>query len=113
MGKLLEEKLFKNTNINIFGSIWKIRFTKEIIKDKDSDNTYWGMAYYDRQLIEVSLVDGNNKPRTYEDICITLLHELTHAFLSEGGYHETNNEPLVEWVGKCYNMIINHTKLFK
>lgn len=112
----MEEKVFKDTTINIFGTNWKIKFTKEIIKGKDEDsgNTYWGMTTHGKNLIEVSLVDGEGKLRRYEDICITLLHELNHALLGEGGYwRENDNEPLVEWVAKCYNMIINHTKLFK
>ena len=39
---------------------------------------------------------------------ITLLHELIHAILDEGQYHNSSeNEPMVEWLARCLKSLMD------
>jgi len=44
----------------------------------------------------------------------TLLHEINHAIFTSGQYLDSNaDEPLVEWVARCYCSILFKQKIFK
>lgn len=103
---------YKTKKINLFGTIWTIKFVKHILKREDSDETFVGMTYHARKFIEVSITDDDGNPINKEEIKLNLLHELMHACFGEGQYWDcNNNEQLVEWMAKCFREIFNKNVL--
>ena len=56
----------------------------------------------------------NDAKMSNEEMTRTLLHEINHAILNSGQYFDTNSdEPLVEWIARCYYSILFNQKIFK
>ena len=97
---------WKNRSIDLFGVKYQIKFVDDIVSEDDS--FFWGMTYHDTHTIKVA-TKVNGKPLPDKDVKITLAHEIMHAILATGAFHnENNNESLVEWVAKC--IVNNYSK---
>ena len=99
-----------NKKIDIFGSKYTIKIVDKI---EDEDGYYLGTTYHNKRIIELARYTNNVKISNNE-IIETLLHEINHAILASGQYLDSNNdEPLVEWIAKCYYSILFKQKTFK
>ncbi len=96
-----------NTTIDIFGTIYTIEFAKTVTVERDGElKEVYGVTYYDSKLIQIaSTVNGKKQPK--EEMKLTLIHELIHAFLTTGQYLScSGDEPLVEWLARCFNLLL-------
>lgn len=100
---------YLDKEIDLFGDKWQIKYVDEI--SDEGDNKLYGTTDYGTHIIHIATkVEG--KPLEKEAIRITLLHELNHAILQAGQYCEiSTDEPLVEWIAKCYNYLIKNKVL--
>ena len=97
----------------IFNSTWTVSFVDKI-ELPNSEGFFFGHTNVSANKILIALkdYDGNSLPQT--TIEITVLHEIIHAILSSGQYESaTNDEPLVEWLARCYYSILFNQKIFK
>ena len=103
------EKLH-NKKIDIFGTKYTIKIVDRI---EDENGQYRGMSYHGKLIIELARYADNVKMSNNE-IIKTLLHEINHAILATGQYFNSNDdEPLVEWIARCYYSILFNQKIFK
>lgn len=94
-------------SFNIFGTEYKLEFVDKI-KCEDDNMFCWGDTDGRTHTIRISLKDLNGKKISSKEVRITVLHELIHAIFNEGQYKdESNNEPLVEWVARCLNSLLD------
>ena len=99
-----------NKKIDIFGSKYTIKIVDKI---EEEDGYYRGMAYHGKRIIELARYADNVRISDNE-IIETLLHEINHAILATGQYLDSNDdEPLVEWIARCYYSILFKQKLLK
>ena len=71
------------------------------------------MAYHGKRIIELARYADNIRISD-SDIIKTLLHEINHAILTTGQYlNPSSDEPLVEWIARCYYSILFNQKIFK
>lgn len=94
---------YKNTTIDIFGSTWKVGFVDKIEIDGEEAD---GVTDDHKKIIQIATkVEA-------KEIEITLLHELIHAILSTGQYHEENSkEFLVEFIARSLYALVKQGKL--
>lgn len=98
----------KNKTVNIFGTKYKILFVDNANPDIGEGEYSFGICDSTRFIIRISIKDIDGKPLSEDIIKISLLHELFHAILNEGQYRgSSDDEPLVEWLAKCTNSILN------
>lgn len=91
----------KSKTVDIFGTKYRIEYTDSPIEDENG-NSYWGMAYHDTKVIKIVTKTPGGLQIDEQDLKQTLIHELMHAALSCGAYHdECSNEQLVEWLARC------------
>ena len=103
------EKLH-NKKIDIFGTKYTIKIVDRI---EDENGQYRGMSYHGKLIIELARYADNVKMDNNE-IIKTLLHEINHAILATGQYlNISSDEPLVEWIARCYYSILFNQKIFK
>jgi hypothetical protein len=99
----------KDFKIKIAGNNWQVKFVDKI-QTEDGTITF-GQTIYGDNIVFVSTKRPNGKPYSSDEIQRTLLHELTHVFLSEGQYNQcSNDEPLVEWLARCMQELFNKYK---
>ena len=99
-----------NKKIDIFGTKYTIKIVDKI---EDEDGYYLGTTYHNKRIIELARYTNNVKISNNE-IIETLLHEINHAILASGQYLDSNrDEPLVEWIARCYYSILFNQKIFK
>ena len=99
-----------NKKIDIFGTKYTIKIVNSI---EDEDGYYLGTTYHNKRIIELARYADNIRISDNE-IIKTLLHEINHAILATGQYFNSNDdEPLVEWVARCYYSILFNQKIFK
>ena len=99
-----------NKKIDIFGSKYTIKIVDKIEYD---DALYDGSTYHDSHIIKIAKY-VNNAKISNEEMTRTLLHEINHAIFTSGQYLDSNaDEPLVEWVARCYCSILFKQKIFK
>ena len=98
-----------NKKIDIFGTKYTIKIVDRI---EDENGQYRGMSYHGKLIIELARYADNVRISDNE-IIETLLHEINHAILTTGQYlNLSNDEPLVEWLARCYHSLIFKQKLF-
>ena len=96
-------KKLKNTQFNLFGKDYTITFEDTLDNDPciEEGDVLYGVTRHPYGEIKVSK-SVKGKARTEDELELTMFHELFHAMLDSGAYHELNcNEPLVEWLAKC------------
>ena len=99
-----------NKKIDIFGSKYTIKIVDKI---EDEDGYYRGMTYHGKGIIELARCADNVRISDNE-IIETLLHEINHAILNTGQYlNLSHDEPLIEWIARCYYSILFNQKIFK
>lgn len=103
--KKSKEKEWKDFSFSFFGTNWKVKF---IGKCKENDEMFLlGNTNHVLNEIWIATKDTNGKPLKDETIRINLIHELAHAMFSTGQYNGcTKDEPLVEWVARCINSLL-------
>ena len=99
-----------NKKIDIFGTKYTIKIVDRI---EDDNIIYDGSTYHDSHIIKIAKY-VNNAKISNEEMTRTLLHEINHAIFTSGQYLDSNaDEPLVEWVARCYCSILFKQKIFK
>ena len=99
-----------NKKIDIFGTKYTIKIVDRI---QDDNAAYDGSTYHDSLIIKIAKY-VNNAKISNEEMTRTLLHEINHAIFTSGQYLDSNaDEPLVEWVARCYYSILFNQKIFK
>ena len=99
-----------NKKIDIFGAKYTIKIVDKI---EDETGYYRGMIYHGKRIIELARCADNVRISDNE-IIETLLHEINHAIFATGQYLNLNDdEPLVEWLARCYYSILFNQKIFK
>lgn len=101
---------YKNRTFKLFGETWKIVYKKGISLPGDTETVgmhHFGITSGAEHTIYVNLLNSRGKPATKETIESTLRHELVHAIFGSGQYLScSDDEPLVEWTGKCIGELI-------
>ena len=99
-----------NKKIDIFGTKYTIKIVDRIESD---DGVCYGTTYHDSHIIKIAKYMNNTKISN-EEMTRTLLHEINHAIFTSGQYLDSNaDEPVVEWVARCYCSILFKQKIFK
>ena len=99
-----------NKKIDIFGTKYTIKIVDRI---EDGDTLCAGIVYNDSLIIKIARYINDAKISNKEMIK-TLLHEINHAILTSGQYlNSSQDEPLVEWMSRCYYSILFNQKIFK
>lgn len=108
------EKLH-NRKFKIFGSTWTIKIV-DTIEEKGENNEmhyYLGMTYNATKVIEVARNVYGTKI-TENEMFKTFCHELIHAILDTGSYNKSSNdEPMVEFLGRGIAELIRQNILYK
>lgn len=89
----------KDEKFNLFGSEWTIKYVDVI--PRDDDGFCFGITDYVTRTINVATIGRNGEKLPKSELRLTKAHELMHAILGTGCYTVTNDEPLVEWLGRC------------
>lgn len=99
----------KNKTVIIFGDKFKIKYVPSVtFPGKEDGYFYRGLTTFDDRVIQIATLDAKGNPLDEKDMKYTLTHELIHAILGSGMYHEENtNEPLVELLAKCVVQLID------
>ena len=125
-------KIVYDNNYNKALKIWEDRANIEIDNSKkkgtlyiqadgatvntrieDENGYYLGTTYHSKRMIELARYINNVKISNNE-IIETLLHEINHAVLNIGQYlNLSHDEPLIEWIARCYYSILFNQKIFK
>lgn len=108
------EKLH-NRKFKIFGSTWTIKIVDTIEEEKEEDGMhyYLGMTYNATRVIEVARNVYGTKV-TENEMFKTFCHELIHAILNTGSYYKSSNdEPMVEFLGRGIAELIRQNILCK
>lgn len=85
---------------NIFGTTYKVQWVDRLT----DDNGYFlfGKQFSVDKVLKVNTkITDEKTPLPEDEVELSYYHELVHAILYEGGFHQENNEPLVEWFAKC------------
>ena len=99
-----------NKKIDIFGTKYTIKIVDKL---QNGDAIHTGSTYHDSLIIKIAKY-VNNAKISNEEMTRTLLHEINHAILATGQYFNSNDdEPLVEWIARCYYSILFNQKIFK
>ena len=107
---IMDIQKLHNKKIDIFGSKYTIKIVDKI---EDEDGYYLGTTYHNKRIIELARYTNNVKISNNE-IIETLLHEINHAILNTGQYlNLSHDEPLIEWLARCYYSILFNQKIFK
>lgn len=106
----------EDIKFKVFSSPWTIKFKENVFTQLEDGREVWafGTAEPSKRRINISL-------KTEDGICIppselrlTILHEVLHAFLVTGQYLQANSdEPLVEWLARCVNQLIESNTVDK
>ena len=108
------EKLH-NKKFKIFGSTWTIKIVDTIEEEKEENGMHYyvGMTYNATRIIEVARNVYGTKV-TENEMFKTLCHELIHAILNTGNYYKSSNdEPMVEFLGRGIAELIRQNVLCK
>lgn len=104
MDLTLNNMELKNKKFELLGTKYSIKFIDDI-SDQEGNQVFGCTNSSTREIFIAKSVEGKTVP--YNEIEITLLHELVHAILMTGQYIEENsNEALVEWVARCVYQLL-------
>lgn len=108
--KKMEEKkkVWKDFTFKLFGTTWKVHFVEFIPlrEDEPEGEVHWGNCNDNNDTITIALGTPNGYKFSDRKISLTLLHELSHAICGTGNYKITNDEPFIEWMGRCWMSLI-------
>ena len=90
--------MYKNTVINLLGVKYSIKFMDTVL-DRDQDDTevsVWGLCDHDKRSICIATKNSEMKPRSKDEIRITLIHEILHAICTSYQYFNiSSDEPFI------------------
>ena len=95
----------KDQEFTLLGLKIVIKYVDEVLVE---DQWVFGTIEYigDTNLISISTKDKDGNKISKESLRRTLRHELFHAILAKGQYHNAcNDEPLVEWLALCTDLL--------
>lgn len=102
--------MYKNTTINLLGVKYSIKFMDTVL-NRDPDGTeisVWGLCNHDKRSIYIATKNSEMKPRSRDEIRITLIHEILHAICTSYQYFNTSSdEPFIEIMARSINSMIN------
>lgn len=102
--------MYKNTTINLLGVKYSVKFMDTVL-DKDPDGTeisVWGLCNHDKRSIYIATKNSEMKPRSRDEIRITLIHEILHAICTSYQYfNASSDEPFIEIMARSINSMIN------
>lgn len=97
----------KVKEFDLFGTKYTLEQVDKIETD-EKDVFIAGMTNTVTNQVWLSKYDSKGQPMDTSEYKITLLHELIHAILREGQYHNaSSDEPMVEWVARCLKSLID------
>lgn len=101
----------KKKEFDLLGIKYTIQYTDKIeVEEEGLFRT--GTANSATHRITLAKLDYDGKPMDKDEAKITLIHELIHAILDEGQYHNASaDEPMVEWLARCLNSLIKQKVL--
>jgi len=92
----------KDFTFDIFGTKWKVEYVDRVPVDDELDFRFGECDPVAKKILVAKMNRDGDDFLDEREIRLTLLHEITHAILSDGGYKNSNmDEPLVEWIAKC------------
>lgn len=108
MGKIWTKKRkvkYSNKEFDLFGAKYTIEYTDKIEAEEGLFRS--GTTNPAAHKITLAKLGFDGGPMDKSTAHITLLHELIHAILDEGQYHNSSaDEPMVEWLARCLHSLI-------
>lgn len=102
------KKEYKNFKFDLFGDIIDVCFLPKVC---NKNKWIFGDSNFAEQRIRLSLYKPSGAPLSPQQINQTFIHECVHIMLESGQFlNESNDEPLVEWLGKCINVMFMANK---
>ena len=103
------------TEINLFGTKYKIKFVDEPMSLDDNGERYaYGQAVHTEFEIIIPTKTVKGKPIPKYDLQKNICHEIVHCIFSEGGYTTiSEDEPLVEWTARCIYELFLKQNIFE
>ena len=105
----------EDIKFKIFGSNWTIKFKDKVFITTDDGQQYaLGLADPGKRVLWISTEceDGTDIPLS--EVRLTVLHEMIHAYFVTGQYLSCHqDEPLVEWLARCINAMIESKTIDK
>lgn len=91
----------KKKEFDLLGTKYTIQYVDKI--EVEEENVFRsGATNPAAHRITLAKLDYEGKPMNKNEAKITLIHELIHAILDEGQYHNSSaDEPMVEWLARC------------
>lgn len=99
----------KDEKFNLFGSEWTIKYVDVI--PRDDDGFCFGLTDYVGRVISIATKGREGELIPKSELRLTKGHEIMHAILGTGCYSVTNDEPLVEWLGRCVTSLLDQKVL--
>lgn len=94
----IRELYKKDRTVDFFGTKWKIKFVDTI--EVPDGNQVDGLTDSTNKILSIA-VKNNSETE------LTFLHELIHSMLNTGQYlNSSRDEPMVEWLARCFNALI-------
>lgn len=96
----------KSKEFDLMGIKYTIQYIDKI-ETEDESTFRFGSTNAAAHRITLAKLNYEGNPMDKEEAKITLLHEVIHAILDEGQYHNSSSdEPMVEWLARCLNSLI-------
>lgn len=97
----------KIKEFDLLGTRYTIQYIDKI-ETEDENLFRSGSTNPAAHKITLAKLDYNGNPMNKNESQITLIHELIHAILSEGQYHNASaDEPMVEWLARCLKSLMD------
>ena len=101
-----KKKEWKDFEMEVFGSVYKVHFTKDKIND-GTGSFYDGWHNSSTKEILVSLVNEQGEEMPDFEIQTIVLHEFVHAICCTFQFiEENNNEPMIEAIGRGFALLL-------
>ena len=97
----------RKKEFDLLGTKYTIQY-KDKIEVEDESLFRVGTTSSAAHRITLAKLDYDGKPMDKSEAKITLIHELIHAILNEGQYHDaSSDEPMVEWLARCLKSLLD------
>lgn len=97
----------KKKEFDLLGTKYTIQYVDKIEVEEEGIFRS-GSTNSAAHIITLAKLDFDGKPMDKSEAKITLIHELIHAILDEGQYHNSSaDEPMVEWLARCLKSLMD------
>lgn len=113
---ILVPSTMEDIKFKVFSSPWTIKFVKNVFTQLEDGREVWafGITEPSTRKISISTKTEDGVVIPLSELKLTILHEIVHSFLVTGQYLQSNaDEPLVEWLARCVNQLINSNLIDK